>query len=496
MVVSTRSRTLSSDCDARVQKCRSKRKRLTRQSPQCSSSPSRASLPDLPNELLYKILAELPRSVETTITLATTCRRLNEFVMAYHFDRVSFLYFSRNYGDRPFSSFRMLRLSFIHKSRLTSIYCNFSDNFSREMTEVQRSLAVLKATGMVFDVSFVGMNWPKFPMKKHVAFFKDLSKLRCTKINTYTSGSGAATRTGGPAHIRFSPPCLTQLSTVTLTECPAQYMAWMLQSMEESPVRVLTLSSLSDDTILKITKITLSSLQTVTLSGDTFSFAAVAAFLESHQQIKSLIITWKPVSIVTGSKGHKRSKLDLKTSFEPAARLSLSSITGTATAIRALLSTPEAFPFLEGVDITDGDVTEMQEALLLISHIPTVHHLCLHLQDLNEWLRFKFRRGRGVKRAEELLKGITDFSISLDHQEVIRTVEIPIAAALIPNLERFHTTSRYSEREQLNFVRKMKNACSSLKMVAVDWRHLYTDPEWLRQKEKELNLTSEYQNTT
>ncbi|PBK84723.1 hypothetical protein ARMGADRAFT_1018402 [Armillaria gallica] len=277
-------------------------------------------------------------------------------------------------------------------------------------------------------------------------------------------------------------------------------MAWMLRSMEESPVRELTLSSLSDDTLLKITKITLSSLQIMTLSGNTFSFAAVAAFLESHQHIKSLIIrTWKPESIVTGSKGHKESNLDLKTSFEPATRLSLSSITGTAAAIRVLLSTPEAFPSLEWVDVTDGDVTGMQEALLVIYHIPTVHHLYLHLQDLNEWLRFKFRRGRGVKRAEELLKGIIDFSISLDHQEVIRTAEIPIAAALIPNLERFHTTSRCSEREQLNFVRKMKNACRGLKMVAVDWRHLYTDPEWLRRKGKELNdkeKSLEYQNTT
>ncbi|KAK0451698.1 hypothetical protein EV421DRAFT_1772538 [Armillaria borealis] len=368
------------------------------------------------------------------------------------------------------------------------------------MTEVQRSLAVLKAMGTEFDVAFEGMNWPKLPMKKHVAFFKDLSKLRCIKINTYTSGSGATTRTGVPAHIRFGPPCLTQLSTVTLTEHPAQYMAWMLRSMKESPVRVLTLCSLSDDTLLKITETLLSSLQTVTFSGCTFSFAAVAAFLESHPHIKSLITrTWKPVSSVTRSKGHKRSKLDLKTSFKPATRLSLSNITGTAAAIRALLSTPGAFPSLERVDITDGDVTEMQEALLLISHIPSVYHLRLCLQDLDKWLQFKFHRGRGVKRAEELLKGITDFSISLDRQEVIRTVEIPTTAALIPNLERFHTTSRCSEREQLNFVRKMTNACHGLKVVAVDWRHLYTDPEWLQQKEKELDDKEKllkYQNTT
>ncbi len=26
----------------------------------------------------------------------------------------------------------------------------------------------------------------------------------------------------------------------------------------------------------------------------------------------------------------------------------------------------------------------------------------------------------------------------------------------------------------------MKDACPGLKMVAVDWRRLYTDPEWLQ----------------
>ncbi|KAK0451720.1 hypothetical protein EV421DRAFT_2031460 [Armillaria borealis] len=495
MAVSTRSRTRSLACgtstpDARAQKRCRKRKRPASQSPQRSPSPSRPSttLSDLPNELLHKILAELPRSVETTIALATTCRRLNEFAMACHFGNKSYLSFGRY--SRPFTSFRMLRLSFVYKPSLSLIDCRFSGNFSKEMNEVQRSLAILEAMGTDFDVSFEGMDWPKLPTKKHVAFLKDLSKLRCTAIDTQAWGPGATTRTGVPAHIRFGPPCLTQLSTVTLTERPVQYMAWMLRSMKESPVRVLTLYCLSDDTLLKITETTLSSLQTVALSGCTFSFAAVAAFLESHQHIKSLDTrTCKPVSSVTGSKGHKslRSKLDLKTSFKPATRLSLSSITGTAAAIRAPLSTPGAFPSLERVDITDGDVTEMQEALRLISHIPTVHHLCLCLEDLNKWLQFKFPRGRGVKRAEELLKGITDFSISLDHQETIRTVEIPAAAALIPNLERFHTTSRCLEREQLNFVRKMTNACPGLKMVAVDWRRLYTDPEWLRQKEKELD---------
>ncbi len=83
---------------------------------------------------------------------------------------------------------------------------------------------------------------------------------------------------------------------------------------------------------------------------------------------------------------------------------------------------------------------------------------------------------------------------------MIRTVEIPIAAALVPNLKQFHTTSlECSEREQLGFVRKMKDACPGLKMAAVDWRRLNTDPEWLQQKEKELDdkvKSLEHQNKT
>ncbi|PBK66327.1 hypothetical protein ARMSODRAFT_361127 [Armillaria solidipes] len=182
MAVSTRSRTRScgtSTQDARAQKRCRKQKRPASQSPQRSPSPSRSSttISDLPNELLHKILAELPRSVETTIALATTCRSLNEFAMAYHFGSDSYLSFGRH--SQPFASFQMLRLSFLHKPRLSFIYCIFSDNFSKEMIEVQRSLAVLKAMGTDFHVSFDGMDWPKISAEKHVAFFEGLSKLKC-----------------------------------------------------------------------------------------------------------------------------------------------------------------------------------------------------------------------------------------------------------------------------------------------------------------------------
>ncbi|KAK0421782.1 hypothetical protein EV421DRAFT_1869933, partial [Armillaria borealis] len=323
----------------------------------------------------------------------------------------------------------------------------FSNNFHQEMMEIKRSLA--------------DMNWPKMPAEKHIAFFEDLSKLRCHTIDTRSS--------------RLAVP---SMANDIINFC---YVAWMLRSITQSPVTTLCLHSLSDGNLLELSKLSLHHLQDVTLLSCTFSFAAVATFLESQQHIKSLYTgAWSPISSITGSKGRRRSNRGLKTSLEPATRMSLSSINGTATAIRALLSTPETFPYLEQVGVTDGDVTGMQEALLLISHIPTAYHLCLCLQDLNEWLQFKFPRGRGVERAESLLKMITDLTMP-----GISPDNIPAVAGLIPNLKRFQTSSTFldiSEKDILDFVKRMKDACPGLETVHVDWSDFFTDPKWLQQK--------------
>ncbi|KAK0221046.1 hypothetical protein EDD85DRAFT_271150 [Armillaria nabsnona] len=338
--------------------------------------------------------------------------------------------------------------------------------------------------GTEFHVSFDGMDWPKIPAEKHVAFFEDLSKLKCHSMDTKNAGSGLAVPPTANDIIKFDPPAFTQLSKVTLSQLPECYVAWMLRSINQSPITALCLHSLSDDNLLELNKLSLHHLQDVTLVSCTFSFAAVAAFLESHWYITFLNTrTWNPISSITGSKGRRRSNRGLKRSLEPATRMSLSSITGTAPAIRALLSTPEAFPSLERVDVTDGDVTGMQEALLSISHINTVHHLYLRLQDLNEWLQFKFPRGKGVERAEPLLKMITDLTI---HE--ISFANIPAVAGLIPNLKRFHISSTFlNVKDILGFVRRMKDACPGLETVRVNWSDFFTDPKWLQQKQKELD---------
>ncbi|PBK82358.1 hypothetical protein ARMGADRAFT_735487 [Armillaria gallica] len=502
MAPPTLKRKCSSDCgDALAQESPRKRERLA-----CSSesllSPPPSSLPDLPNELLLKIFAALPNTVEIILTLATTCRRLNEFAMACHFGSVSCYEFcgsssnssaGKKCGKRaqrgPFISFRMLRLSFIYNPPLAVIHCKFSNNFCKEMREVKRSFPALKRMDLLsgrFSVSFEHMEWPQVPTEAHAAFFEDLSKLGCKTINMDISNrrSYDAPRARTGVIIVFDPPVLTKLSKITLSECPEQYMAWMLQCIEESPIETLDLRSLSDDVLLKINEFPFSNLQCVTLSRCKFGFAAFSAFLERHPHITILHLgTWNPISRIAGRRSLRGSEHP-KMSLEPATRMSLTRIGGTAMTLRALLSTAEVFPVLQSVTITSEDTPGTQEALLLISRIPAVDRLSIRHKGLNaaDWLTFKFPRWRGldVKRAEALLTGITDFSISFHPPDA---AEVPAAVALIPNLKRFRTMlPKRSKKAILGFVGKMKDACPSLDNVVVNSLDFSTDPRWLQQK--------------
>ncbi len=174
--------------------------------------------------------------------------------------------------------------------------------------------------------------------------------------------------------------------------------------------------------------------------------------------------------------------------LEPATRISLTRISGTVTTLRALLSTAEVLPVLQSVTITSEDTLGTQEALLLISQTPAVDRLSIRHKGLNaaEWLHFKFPRWRGldVKRAEELLTEITDFSISFHPPDA---AEVPAAVALIPNLKRFRTMlPKRSKKAILGFVGKMKDACPGLDSVVVNSLDFSTDPRWLQQKKMEL----------
>ncbi len=133
----------------------------------------------------------------------------------------------------------MLRLSFIYNPPLAVIHCKFSNHFRKEMREVKRSLPALKRMDLLsgrFSVSFEHMEWPQVPTEAHAAFFEDLSKLGCKTINMDISNRRFydAPRARTSVIVVFDPPVLTKLSKITVSECPEQYMAWMLQCIEES----------------------------------------------------------------------------------------------------------------------------------------------------------------------------------------------------------------------------------------------------------------------
>ncbi len=185
------------------------------------------------------------RRCPTPSKLAATCRRLNEFAMAYHFGSVSCYEFcgsssNSSVGKKcgkctqrpPFTSFRMFRLSFIYNPPLAVIHCKFSNHFRKEMREVKRSLPALKRMGLLsgrFSVSFGQMFGLKVPTETHAAFFEDLGTLGCKTIdmdNLIQRFYDVPTaRTS--VIVVFDPSVLTKLSKVTLSECPEQYTFWM-----------------------------------------------------------------------------------------------------------------------------------------------------------------------------------------------------------------------------------------------------------------------------
>ncbi|PBK67138.1 hypothetical protein ARMSODRAFT_320183 [Armillaria solidipes] len=120
----------------------------------------------------------------------------------------------------------------------------------------------------------------------------------------------------------------------------------MLRCIEESPVETLDLRSLSDDVLLKINELSLSNLQDVMLLCCTFGFAAFSGFLERQPHIMTLHLgTWSPISWIAGRRGARGSEHP-KMSLEPATRMLLTRISGTATTLRTLLSAAGVFPVL------------------------------------------------------------------------------------------------------------------------------------------------------
>lgn len=130
----------------------------------------------------------------------------------------------------PFTSLRMLCLSFIYKWSLLRVQCKISNNFHKEMRQDRQSLSTRMVFKQVLRAAFFG----------------------CKTINTYKPDLWMfdAPRARTSEIIAFILPIFTKHSVVTLL--PEQYIAWMLRFIKTSDLK-----SLSDDVLLKVNEISL-----------------------------------------------------------------------------------------------------------------------------------------------------------------------------------------------------------------------------------------------
>lgn len=110
---------------------------------------------------------------------------------------------------------------------------------------------------------------------------------------------------------------------------------------EGVPVKTLDLESLSDDDVpSKINGSSLDALRNVMISHCSFSFAAFSTFIHTFQ--RSICEHGTGTSRIAERRGPRRSDHP-KMSLEPATRMSLTCISGTAMTLRTLLSVANTF---------------------------------------------------------------------------------------------------------------------------------------------------------
>ncbi len=119
------------------------------------------------NELLLKILAELPDTVKTILTLATTCH-WTSLLSTFRLHSAQALHL---FPDAwPF-----VRLQTVPVGHP----CKFSNNFHQGMRQVKRSLLALKHIGSgKFSTSFEHMDWLKRAHKTACRFLRGSQQIR------------------------------------------------------------------------------------------------------------------------------------------------------------------------------------------------------------------------------------------------------------------------------------------------------------------------------
>ncbi|KAG7443369.1 uncharacterized protein BT62DRAFT_995964 [Guyanagaster necrorhizus] len=404
-------------------------------------------------ELLLIILGYFTDDADI-ISLACVCRRLNDVSLSYHLDsdlEERFLIFGSCF--LPYTFFRKLRLCFF-KPAFSFIDCHFSDNAAEEIREVLRYLDSIEIDPpeVSVDLSDVCPHTVKsMPPAELEAFFRDLQQLNCRDLTPFVDLQQEPEVESVP-FVGFHPPPLTSLGTVTLYPQPKHLADWLVRSINQSSVRMMTVC----DAASTLTKLTLPRLRELIFQRGRISTDDLYLFLLRHTSIKHITIHASVELLPLTEQIHIQSLPKLSQICAPPEVLTLLS-PQLLSAVRDI----RLEAYLMSMD-AEQFVHNHQEALLFVSQLPNAYSLTIWLGHListgTVWADFVFPDSYGLQRAEQRLVNITTLCIA--DLISIPAFQLAEAVARFPNVQDLHF---WNEPEySLLCAEKIMTACPSL----------------------------------
>ncbi|PBK68025.1 hypothetical protein ARMSODRAFT_1020056 [Armillaria solidipes] len=249
-------------------------------------------------------------------------------------------------------------------------------------------------------------------------------------------------------------------------------MDWLIDSMNHSNVRSLTVMFNGADILPRLT---LPRLANLLCCGPNTSLVVVSAFLSRHPTLRSL-------HLLCGTSPMNKSLLqDVIGLFS-----CMTSISASADTLASLLEFPRAFPVLQDVCMqgpitaNDTNICLVQNIFMLISRIPTIPAIRLPLTNLASkgWDSFDYRAvdathrtsaEESTVRAESLLTSITKLTASAVEGHTYG-VQLFQAVARFPSVRELHVSDvcLRATSAQAKFIMRLQPYCPSLKRVFIN----------------------------
>ncbi|SJL04888.1 uncharacterized protein ARMOST_08259 [Armillaria ostoyae] len=347
---------------------------------------AKASLTDLPNELLAIIVQQI--STEDRISLAHLCRRLNHVALSYQlYEKHTSSYSSFGHG-RQFSDLRHLGLFITAQSLFSVIKLAFTSQYEEEMAEVQHYLDTIPYDPPAFHVKFLAeelckSSWRTESIESSIqrfsSFCKGLVRFKCLSL-TFPDFEASQL---DESTTSFDVPALTTLQRATFHWTESYRLSeWFVKCINASPIEILVVSHEMDKYLPELHA---RNLRHMTFRNCTNSALSWTSFISRHAA--TLQILECPKGFAYADIGQVRGMMKLESVPH------LTTVTGPILLLIAILSSEKAFLSLENIEIIEKGILwvgsgrqmeEMRILLHMISRIPSVRSLRSPFVDLVE----------------------------------------------------------------------------------------------------------------